>query len=31
MASSCDRGKPPVGGSVQEFVLFNLFMDDLER
>lgn len=30
MASSCDRGKPPVGGSVQEFVLFDLFIDDLQ-
>lgn len=30
MSSSCDRGKPPVGGSVQEFVLFDLFIDDLQ-
>lgn len=31
MASSCDRGKSPVEGSVLESVLFNLFIHDLEK
>ena len=31
MASSCDRRKSPVEGSVLESVLFNLFIHDLEK